>query len=93
MLGYVRTTLSIKFHKILCISSGATPATNFFPHTNRQIHRETNAWTGRQTDIFQKYSNHVQDIPKRVIPSKTGNRKLARNQYFLLLISKKVKNY
>ena len=41
--------------------------------------------TDRHTDIFQKESNRVQDIPKRVNTSKTGNRKFARNQYFLLL--------
>ena len=46
--------------------------------------------TDRRTDIFQKQSNRVQDIPKRVNPSKTGNRKFARNQYFLLLTQKKV---
>ena len=44
------------------------------------------------TDIFQKQSNRVHDIPKRVNPSKTGNRKFARNQYFLLFTYKKVKN-
>ena len=34
--------------------------------------------TDRQTDIFQTQSNRVQDIPKRVNPSKTGNRKFAK---------------
>ena len=45
----------------------------------------------RQTDIFQKWSNRVQDIPKRVNPPKTGNWIFAQNQYFLLFILKKVK--
>ena len=47
--------------------------------------------TDTQTQIFQKQSNRVQDIPKRVNSSKTGNRKFAQKQYFLLLIQKKVK--
>ena len=48
-------------------------ATNFLSYTHRHI--------DAQTDIFQKQSNRVEDIPKRVNPSKTGNRKFARNQY------------
>ena len=51
-----------------------------FCHTHTQTHR--------QADIFQKQSNRVQDIPKCVNPSKTGNRNFARNQK---LIQKKVK--
>ena len=38
MLEYVRTTLSIKFHKILCIISGATLATKFLSHTQTDRH-------------------------------------------------------
>ena len=57
--------LNVKLHKILCISSRATFATNFLSH--------------RQADIFLKQSNHVQDIPKCVNPSETGSRKLFRN--------------
>ena len=58
------------------ISSGATFTTKSLSHTFRQIRR--------QTDIFQKLTNHVQGILKRVTPSKTGSRKFSRNQYFLL---------
>ena len=43
-----------------------------------------------QADIFQKQSNHVQDIPKRVNPSKIGNRKFARNNTFFCLYLKKL---
>ena len=61
-----------------------------FCHTHTQTYRHTDTQTHRQTNIFQKQSNRVQDIPKRVNPSKTGNRQVARNQYFLLLTQKKV---
>ena len=33
-----------------------------------------------QTDIFKRLSNRVQEVSKRVNPSKTGSRKFARNQ-------------
>ena len=36
----------------------------------------THTQTDTQTNIFQKYSNRVQDIPKRVDPSKIENRKI-----------------
>ena len=89
---YVRLTLNIKFNEILSISPGSTLATKFLSHTHTDIqtHRHTDTQPDRQTDIFQKQSNRVQDILKRVNPSKTGNRKFARNQYFLLLTEKKV---
>ena len=62
-------------------SSRATLATKFLSHT----HRHADTQTHIQTDIFQELTNRVQDIPERVNPSKTGNRKFERNQYFLLL--------
>ena len=76
--------LNIKFHDIPCISSWAKLAEKFLSPTHRH--------TDKQTGIFQKQSNRVQDIPKRVNPPKSGNRKFARNQYFLLLIKMKVTN-
>ena len=78
----VRITLNIKFYKILLISFWATLGTKFLSHTYRHTGRETD----RQADIFQKWWNCVQDIPKRVNLSKTGNQKFARNQYFPLFI-------
>ena len=62
----------------MCINSCVINDTKFLSHT----HRQTDGLTG----VFQKKSNRVQDIPKRVNPSITGNRKFARNQYFLRLI-------
>ena len=47
--------------------------------------------THKQTHIYYKWSNRVQDILKRVNPSKTGSPKFARNQYFLLFIQRKEK--
>ena len=44
--------------------------------------RHTDRHTDGQIDIFQKQSNRIQDIPKRVNPSKTGNQKFSKNQYF-----------
>ena len=72
---HVRITLNMKFLEILWFS--CTLATTFLSHT--------------QKNIFQKQSNHVQDLPKRVNRSETGGRKLLRKQYFLLLMQKKVK--
>ena len=44
--------------------------------------------THTRTQTFSRNSE-LQDILKRVNPSKTGNRKISRNQYFLLFIHKK----
>ena len=64
-------------------------------HTDRltDIHTEKHAdrLTDRhientQADIFQKYSDRVHNIPKRVNSSKTRNLKCARNQNFLLFM-------
>ena len=38
-------------------------------------HIHTDKQTDRETEILQKWSIRVQDIPKRVNPSKTGSRK------------------
>lgn len=50
-------------------------------------------WADRQTDTFQKESNYVQDIAKRVHPSirlrKTKN--FTRFQYFLLIYKEESK--
>ena len=51
---YDRVVLNVKFNETMCIRSLLTLATQFL----------------YQTDIFQKYSNRVQDKPKRVNPSK-----------------------
>ena len=51
--------------------------------TDRHEDTETDTETDRQTDISQKYWNRVQDIPKRVNPSKVETRKFEQNQYFL----------
>ena len=56
-----------------------------------ELHLPQNFLSQTDTDIFQKQPNRVQDVPKRVNPSKTGNQKFARKQYFLLLIQKKIK--
>ena len=86
------------------ISFRATFATKFlsYAHTQRltrthrltdtqtDTHVHTDSVTHTQTDIFQEQTNRVQDIPKRVNPSKTGIRKFARNLYFLLVMQKKV---
>ena len=77
---------NIKFHEILCISSRDTLATKFLSHTYRHTH------THRQTDIFQKWSKRVQDVSKRVNPSKTGSRKFLRKQYVLLIYMEESKN-
>ena len=48
-----------------------------FCHTHIDTHKDTQINT--QTEIFQKLSNPVQDIPKSANPSKPGNRKFALN--------------
>ena len=48
--------------------------------------------THTQTDIFQKWSKRVQDVSKRVNPSKTGSRIFLRKQYFLLIYIEESKN-
>ena len=57
----------------MSISSWATLPIKFSSHPHRHI------------DIFQKQSDHVQDILKRINSSKTGSLKFLQIQYFLLL--------
>ena len=84
-------TLNIKFYEILSISSGATLGPKFLSHTHTEGATQADTQAHRLTDIFQKQSNRVQDIIKRVNPSKSGSQKFSRIQYFLLFIQKKVK--
>ena len=72
MIGII---LNVRYYEILLISFRVTLATKFLSYTERQ------------TGIFQKLSIRVQDIPKRVNPSKTGSQK----PILYLFIQKKVK--
>ena len=60
-------------------------------HTDTQAHRLTDTQAHIETDIFQKYSNSVQDIPKRVNPSKTEIENLHETYTFFYLYRRKVK--
>ena len=91
-----RYTLKTNQHQFILKSTWAWSFINFhvlvrelqYPQNFGNIH------TYRQkTDIFQNWTNHVQDVSKHENPSKNGSRNLSQMQYFLLLYveeSKKV---
>ena len=69
---YVRIKLNIKFQEILCISSRATLATNFFCLTHRHFSEKIKSCSS--------YSKMCKSIKKN------GSQKFSRNQCFLQFI-------